>query len=142
MRGLLRLGTLAWPLAAALSTGCAEELGPERWQTTRVTGVVTEGKKPVGRGWIEFLPADGTVGTMRSAPLGPDGRFEAVGVAVGTNRIGVAGAPIGNREFRRLFDPLGSPIRRTITKATAVDGLKIDLLDEYALWSSTRPADP
>jgi hypothetical protein len=123
-----------------LAAGCAEELGPERWETVRVSGVVTEGKTPVERGWVEFLPSDGTVGNMRSAPLGPDGRFVVDGVAVGVNRVGISGAPIAIREVRRRFDPLGSPIRRTIAKGRSAP-LKIDLLDEYALWLASRPAE-
>jgi len=52
----------------AVFAGCAEELGPPRRATTRVTGSVHEGRSPVSGGWIEFLPAGSTVGNMRSAP--------------------------------------------------------------------------
>ena len=140
MSGLRRAAIVGLGVVAALSAGCAEELGPERWETTRVSGVVTEGSTPVTNGWVEFLPAEGTVGTMRSAPLGPDGRFSVDGVAVGVNRVGVTGAAIVNREHRRCFDPLGSPIRRTITKSPS-GPLTIDLIDEYALWLLSRQAE-
>ncbi len=118
----------------ALAAGCAEELGPERMETTRVTGVVLEGGRPVGKGWIEFIPFQGTVGRMRSAPLAPDGTFVADGVAVGVNRIGIAGAPIQVPGGRRRFDPLGSKIIRAIAK-NPPGPITIDLLDEYARLS-------
>ena len=131
---------MALPMLVALAQGCSEELGPEPMETTRVSGVVTEGGRPVGRGWVEFVPYAGTVGKMRSAPLGPDGRFVADGVAVGLNRIGIAGAPIGIPGGRRFFDPLGSPIRRRLTRAPS-DPITIDLIDEYALGMSARHPD-
>ena len=140
MIGLGRFGVWGLPAVLALASGCAEELGPERWETARVSGVVTLGKVPVGQSWIEFLPAEGTVGTMRSAPLGADGRFVAEGVAVGVNRVGIDGAMVGvPGDLRRYFDPLGSPIRRTITRS-ASGPLKIDLIEEYALARAARPA--
>jgi hypothetical protein len=37
-----------------LSPGCGEELGPERFPTTRVAGTVVEGGNAVAGGWIEF----------------------------------------------------------------------------------------
>ncbi len=118
--------------------GCAEELGPEPRETTRVTGRVTEGGKPVGKGWIEFLPYVGTVGNMRSAPLRPDGSFAIDGVAVGLNRVGIAGAPIGLFRGRRFFDPLGSPILRTVKKSST-EPIRIELYDEVMRTISPQP---
>lgn len=109
--------------------GCAEELGPERRVTTRVAGVVREGGRPVGGGWIEFIPMEGTVGNMRSAPIGPDGRFEAEDVPVGVNRIGFTAAPIQLPNWRRFFDPLSSVIRRTIPPQPSTD-FEVDLFQE------------
>ena len=126
-----RIITYGWPLMILLVGGCAEELGREKRETTRVTGLVLEGKRPIGKGWIEFVPIEGTVGNMRSAPLRPDGRFVAEGVAVGVNRVGIAGARISIPRARRFFDPLGSPIRRLIPK-TESEPLVIDLIDEIA----------
>jgi hypothetical protein len=114
----------------ALLTGCSEEPGPVRVETARVTGVVKDGSRPIEKGWVEFLPVDGTVGNMRSAPLGPGGRFEADGVAVGWNRVGIAGAGLP-RPKARFFDPLGSPIRRKVPKKETAP-IAIDLLDELA----------
>jgi hypothetical protein len=120
------------PAAAVVLTGCSEELGPERFETARVSGIVLEGKRPIGGGWIEFMPLDGTVGKLRSAPIRPDGTFEADGIAVGANSVGIVGAELKMPEGRRLFDTLKTSIRRTIPKGGTAE-LKIDLLDEFAL---------
>ncbi len=103
-------------------------------ETTRVTGVVLEAGRPVGKGWVEFIPFQGTVGRMRSAPLAADGTFVADGVAVGINRIGIAGAPTRIPRGNRLFDPLASKIIRAIPK-NPPGPITIDLLDEYARLS-------
>src|SRR4051794_23364773 len=80
-RGVIRPATLVLGFALFLAVpGCAEELGPERFVTTRVTGIVREGREPVSAGFIEFSPIDGTVGKLTSAPIGRDGRFVAEGV--------------------------------------------------------------
>ncbi len=121
--------SLSLAIVAAFAPGCSEELGPERMVTTRVTGVVVEGSRPVGGGWVEFMPVDGTVGNLRSAPIGPDGRFVAEGVAVGENAVGVVGAPVRMRGGRRAFDTLGTPVRRTIPRGPAAE-VSIDLLEE------------
>jgi hypothetical protein len=117
---------LAGALAAA---GCREELGPVAFSTTRVTGRVSEGGQPVGGGWIEFWPAEGTVGNLRSAPIGPDGRFEATRVAVGTSAIGLVDAPIRLHGGWQLFYSHASPIRRAIGPGPQ-SHVEIDLLSE------------
>jgi hypothetical protein len=114
-----------------LAAGCAEELGPERRVTTRVTGVVREGARPVGGGWVEFWPTDGTVGDLRSAPIGPDGRFDADGVAVGRNRVGLVAVPSQVPNCRFYFDPLRTSIRRDVPAGPRAD-LTIDLYQELA----------
>lgn len=116
-----------WPFVvlAALLAGCREELGPVVARTARVTGEVRVGGIPVRGGWIEFGPIDGTVGNLRTAPIGRDGRFDATGVAVGRNRIGLAQAPIAMQRQFRLTD---SPIVRDIPAGGAE--LSIDLLVE------------
>lgn len=122
-----------WNLALALGLfvcgGCSEELGPERFETTRVSGRLAAGGQPVGRGWVEFLPIGGTVGKPRSAPLGTDGRFSIDGVAVGWNRIGVVGAPLAPG-VSGMFHPFTSPIRRRITSAAPSFELDLDLATE------------
>lgn len=118
-------------LTLGLSAGCSEERGPVPMPTTRVTGFVHEGRRPIRSGWVEFLPIDGTVGLMRSAPIRPDGTFSAERVPVGEVAVGINGAAIGLRDGRRIFDSLGSPIRRRI-KAEGAVPLDIDIFLEYA----------
>jgi len=126
-------------LCVALLAGCREELGPVKYPTTRVTGQVREGGRPVAGGWIEFFPVDGTVGDLRSAPIAADGRFEASGVAVGRNAIDVVHAPIRWPEVRRLLSRQGKPIRRNLPPGTATT-LTIDLLEEaIRLEKETNP---
>lgn len=133
----MRRGGRYWKAGACLGmallfcAGCAEELGPPRRETTRVTGVVREGGEPVGGGWIEFVPTDGAVGDMRSAPIGPDGRFTAERVAVGPSRVGLTGAPVRIPGWRRYFDPLTSSVRRRIPPGDATE-VTIDLYEELA----------
>jgi hypothetical protein len=115
--------------SALAGSGCREELGPVAFATTRVTGVVSEGGRPVPGGWIEFMPVDGTVGNLRSAPIARDGRFEATEVAVGSSAIDVVHAPIRSHEVRWLLRSRGKPIRRTIPPGPQAR-LDIDLLTE------------
>jgi hypothetical protein len=115
-----------------LVAGCSEELGPVPRVTTRVKGVVRLGTTPIQGGFIEFAPLDGTVGNLRSAPIRPDGTFDADGIAVGKNLVGLAATPGLNRVQRRHFETLRSPIRRTIP-AGAESSVTIDLLQESSL---------
>ena len=123
----------------ALAPGCAEELGPERMETTRVTGVVTEGLRPVRGGFIEFCPTDGTIGNLTSAPIRLDGKFVAEAVAIGKNRIGIVAAPLTLPNASYLFDTLGTPIRRDIRPGPSSD-LTINLLDEIVLYQKKAEA--
>jgi hypothetical protein len=128
----MRADVAAWPIGTAvvlaLASGCGEELGPVRFRTTRVAGVVREGSRPVRGGWVEFLPVEGTVGNVRSAPIRGDGTFAAEGVAVGRNAIGIAGAPL-NPALSHDFHPFRTPIRRDIP-AGLETRLSIDLYEE------------
>ncbi len=113
-----------------LVAGCGEEWGPEPMMTTRVEGSVAVDGRPLTSGWVEFLPVGGTVGNMRTAPIGTDGRFAADKVPVG--RVAVAlpvlsGPPIATAfggvplsEFRMQ----STPIRRAIPAGSA---LRLDL---------------
>jgi hypothetical protein len=121
---------------AALIEGCSEELGPERFPTTRVSGVVRAGGRPVTGGWIEFVPVEGAVGNLRSAPIGPDGTFVADRVAVGTVAIGVVGAPLDG-EPGQVFRELAHPIRRTIPDGPSAP-LEFDLLEEAILYRRAK----
>jgi hypothetical protein len=72
--------------------GCAEELMPPPSHTTTVTGRLLLMGRPVGRGWLEFVPIEGTVGVLRSARLQQDGTFRAERVPVGRVAIRLVGA--------------------------------------------------
>jgi hypothetical protein len=119
-------------LCLLVLSGCREELGRDPFVTAPTKGRMHVGPNPVVGGWIEFLPIDGAVGTMRSAPIRPDGTFEVDAVAVGPNSVGVVGAPL-DASYRRLFDTLGTPIRRVIPRNQPVV-LDIDLEDEFIHW--------
>lgn len=77
---------------ALLAIGCSEELGPEPMRTSHVRGTVRNGNHPLVRGWVEFRPYPGTIGNLRVAQIGPDGSFDASGVAVGRNVVDVVHA--------------------------------------------------
>ncbi|MGB2611377.1 MAG: hypothetical protein WBC80_20555 [Isosphaeraceae bacterium] len=125
-------------LLGLLAAGCSEELGPERFPTTRVAGIVVEGGRPVAGGWIEFIPTDGTVGNIRSARIGRDGSFQADCVAIGENVIRLVNAPINMPGGEKLFGQFSSPVRRKIPLEP--DGpLAIDLLEEAVRYQATRP---
>jgi hypothetical protein len=125
-----------------LSPGCSEELGPERFPTTRVAGAVVEGGKAVAGGWIEFIPIEGTTGKIRSARIGADGSFQADRVAVGENAIRLVNAPIQLRGGAQLFGQFSTPLRRVIPDRPE-GPLKIDLLEEAVRYQAkrSRPAE-
>jgi hypothetical protein len=137
---------LSWLLSLALtplafgSSGCSEELGPERMIVTRVKGIVRHGQSPVSRGWIEFLPVEGTVGKLHSARIRNDGSFEAEHVPVGLNLIRLAHAPLGSPGAERLFGSYQSPIRRTVLAQSALP-LVIDVRDEAILFNKSHARD-
>jgi hypothetical protein len=131
LRSLLLAG-LGW-----LSAGCSEELGPVPMPVTRVRGVVRQGREPLWKGWIEFVPVDGTIGNIRSARLRKDGSFDADKVAVGKNLIRLIDAPIQPRLPAQLFSTFLSPIRRDILPEPG-QSLDIDLVDEAIRFSSAR----
>jgi hypothetical protein len=119
------------------SSGCLEELGPERMPVTRVTGAVREGSHPVSGGWIEFFPVDGTVGNLRSARLRADGSFAADHVAVGLNLIRLVNVPLSSPAAKQIFGAYTSPIRR-ILPAQPIEPLLIDVVDESILLQNSR----
>ena len=129
----LLLAAVPW-LVLGLS-GCAEELGPERFPTAKVRGLVTVGNRPVGGGWIAFNPAEGARGNVRISRIRPDGSFETDRVPAGRVMIGLDQIPIGliatpsGPVDSRAFRIFRSPIRRTIPEGQDVY-LPIDLLDE------------
>ncbi len=125
---------LLWGL---LAPGCSEELGPEHFPTSRVVGRIVEGGNPVGGGWIEFIPTDGTVGNLRSARIGKDGSFHADRVAIGQNVIRLVNAPISIPGGNILFGKFSSPIRRKVP-ARPEWSLTIDLVEELVRFQATH----
>lgn len=128
---------LALSLLALGESGCREEWDPERRPTTTVRGAVLVGKAPIGGGWIQFHPVEGTVGDLRIAPIRPDGSFQVDRIPVGRVLVGLDQIPVGaiptsaGRFDARGFGSLRSPIRRTIPARGGID-LRIDLIDEAA----------
>ena len=122
---LYRCLVLLTALLGLLAPGCAEELATERPATARIQGVVRVGDRPVGGGWIEFLPVEGTVGNLRSAPLGPDGRFQVSGVAVGRNLVRLVRSPIElptpSPDPRLGFGQFTSPLRVEVREGASID---------------------
>ena len=80
---------------------------------------------------------DGTIGNLRSAPLRPDGTFDADGVAIGTIAIRLVNARIEAAHLRRLFSAFTSPIRRRIPENPSAP-LNIDLLEEAIQFQQER----
>ncbi len=111
-------------IAPILNFGCSEELGRVSAPTARVSGRVVYQGRGVEGGWIELIPVDGTTGTLRTAPLGRDGRFEIAGVAVGRNAI-------------RLVHPPMTMFGRTVTIARDEPPLRIDMNEEVREYIKT-----
>jgi hypothetical protein len=132
----LKAHLAAFPALLATAVGCREELGPVAFPITRVVGLVQDGGRPIRGGWIEFVPLNETVGRLRSAPIGRDGRFDATGVAVGLNLIGLVNLPGGDRMFRSQ----GSTIRRRIPPGP-MTSLTIDLAEERILRQEQLGSD-
>ncbi len=138
MRHNWQCDRLAQVLLVFTLAGCADEFGPETWQTTRVSGVVREGLRPVAGGWVEFLPVEGTHGNLRVGPIQPDGTFHVDGVAVGRNMIMLAHAPIVGAYAGRFQSAQGA-IRRDIP-AGSETVLKLDLMEEAMKSKAIRVA--
>ena len=132
--------SLAAFVLASLATGCSEELGPERFETTSVSGKVVATGGPITEGWVEFLPVEGTVGNLRTARIARDGSFQADKVPVGKVAIGLAHVPdrtiqtFAGGISARIFSFHSTPIRRTIIPAPTPP-LVIDLDIEAARFA-------
>lgn len=135
---LLRFATASAVIVAVAVGGCAEELGVDRPATARVAGVVLDGGRPVAGGWIEFIPVEGTVGSMRSAPIGPDGRFEVDHAPIGAVGVGLAAVRTVTTD-PRPFDSLRTSIRRTIPPGGG-SALTIDLVEEAIRYRAMAAA--
>jgi hypothetical protein len=139
------LGTIIWLALVAMLPGCSEELGPEPMRTTSVHGKITQGGRPIqDGGWIEFIPADGTVGTERSCEIQADGTFSTDRVPVGMVAIRLVGLtirppfPMEPRDARRFFGSFPPKIRRTIPDKPSE--LDIELIDAMVTFRSLQNA--
>ncbi len=121
--------------------GCGEELGPERFETTTVRGVIQVGGRPVVGGFVEIFPVDGTTGNLRVGPIAADGTFRLERVAVGKVAIALSRMPVepipsvkGPVDPRRfqINHPDRIPILRSIPPKNPTDLPPIDLINEAA----------
>ncbi|AMV39398.1 hypothetical protein [Planctomyces sp. SH-PL62] len=132
------IGPTALWLACGLAGGCVEELGPEAIPTTPVSGVVTLGGKPLGRGWVEFQPLDGTLGDPTSARIHQDGSFQMARAPLGLNVVRLVDAPIEIPGAIQLLRN-ASPIRRT-TLSPPGPPIRIDVLEELVRFNANPEA--
>jgi hypothetical protein len=124
-------------LTTLVGIGCREELGPEHFPVTSLSGAVVEGKDPVRGGWIEFIPIDGALGDLRSAWIRADGSFQADKVPIGPCAIRIVNARIQTRGAAELFSQLNSPIRRVIAEDSR-EPMRLDLIEEMVQISAQR----
>ncbi|MDX2037394.1 MAG: hypothetical protein SFX72_12145 [Isosphaeraceae bacterium] len=123
--------------------GCSEELGPERFETTDLSGRVYSLNGPITSGWVEFFPTDGTMGNLTTARIGADGRYVARRVPVGRVAISLVGIPAqmfrtpGGPVPSTVFQLGSSPIRRTVGAGTA-SSLDLDLSVEAVRFLEER----
>jgi hypothetical protein len=127
----------------SVAHGCREELGPDRFPTASVAGVVLQAGEPVPGGWVEFQPIDGAVGNFRSARIGPDGAFQRGGVAIGLNRIRLVDIPGLSPTVAAILYNRANIVRK-IPREPA-EPIRIDLMEELARLQEaenarTRPA--
>ena len=86
------------------TSGCSEELGPERMDVARVMGFVTNGRIRVRAGWIEFIPAQTELSVSLARPRTTKTvRSNAPDVAVGTDSIRLANVSLRSVDAERLF---------------------------------------
>ncbi len=138
-----RFGRWAALVVVPWLAGCGRAFGPEPMRTATISGRVLIDGKPLTRGWLEMMPADGTIGLLRSAPIGRDGSFRIDRVPVGTVAIRFAGPPIPGtglpRIDRFLFEIRRSPlIRRTIGPEGGP--MNLDILDEAREFTAKYPS--
>ncbi|MEO6808020.1 MAG: hypothetical protein ABI353_02780 [Isosphaeraceae bacterium] len=141
MRLSSRLFLFPSAMLSLLAMGCAEEFGPEPMPTTPVAGQVRLRGRPVDAGWIEFLPTEGTIGTLRSAPITSDGRFQTDQVPLGVVAIRIVGArpgPTGDPALDRFLHAVRQSyvIRRDTRRDP--DALVIDLDVEQVRLTGRR----
>lgn len=129
--------------AMLLFAGCSEELGPEKFNTTTLSGKLVSVNGPITKGWVELMPTDGAMGNLTTARIRPDGTFQFDRAPVGHVAIALIAIPAEN-----LRTPLGivptllfqmgtSPIRRTIPD-TPNFVMDLDLTVEAVRYAEER----
>ena len=124
-----------------IGLGCGEELGPERFTTAQVRGRVVLGNQPVGGGFIEIHPTQGTQGNFQVGQIGSDGLFQINHAPVGEVILSLTLLPVGSipsvggptdpRRFD-LRSRLYQPLERTIPPGPFSELPPIDLIVEAA----------
>jgi hypothetical protein len=130
-----RFRLIAAAAAALGAFGCRDELGPERFPTATVSGVVLKSGEPIPGGWVEFLPTDGTAGHLRTARIEPDGTFRADGVAVGPNVVHLVDAP-GLPPGGAAVLSNTAAIRREVAAGSNAP-MRIDAIEELLRYQKT-----
>jgi len=125
-RSILRLVGVS---SALVGLSCDEEIGPPEFATASVSGRITLAGEPLSGGWLEFLPVDGTVGRLRSAPIDSQGRFRAKRVAVGVNGLRVVGVALPPEDRQRFGQAY---LMRRAVPASGLEAIEIDLIEERA----------
>lgn len=127
-------------IAVVVASGCREELGPERFPTASVQGVIVRSGEPVESGWVEFQPAGGAVGNIRSARIEPDGTFRVDRVAIGLNVVRLVDLPDMSPGAAAVLS-YTPPIRRTIP-SEAGGPIRIDVIEELLLYKNAKDSKP
>ena len=122
--------------ATAIGSGCREELGPERFPTAHVHGLIVKSGEPVPSGWVEFQPAEGAVGDIRAARIEPDGTFRADRVAIGQNVVRLVDLPDLPPGAAAVLTNT-PPIRRTIPSESG-GPIQIDVIDELIRYQNAK----
>jgi hypothetical protein len=133
--------------AAIVRAVLKEEVGPEApARTTRVAGRVNFRGRPVGSGWLQFVPIDGTVGNLRSASLLQDGTFHVDRVPVGKVAVVLTlpdfeqrALQVGDKRFGRfLFEARQSGFIQRVIPDEREARLNLDLEVEQTLFERLR----
>ncbi|APW60299.1 hypothetical protein [Paludisphaera borealis] len=134
------LSMLLAAVVVASASGCREELGPERFPTASVSGVILKSGEPVTGGWVEFQPAYGAIGDFRSARIESDGTFRTDRVPIGVNVVSLIDLPGMPPGVAGVLGH-GSPIRRTIPREPA-GPIRIDVIDELVRHQNAQAPKP
>jgi len=118
-------GRSLWAALLTVLGGCAEEWGRTPIAGVEVSGRVREGARPISGGWIEFIPVDGAVGHLRSAPLHEDGTFQATRLGLGPHVVRLVRP--ASPGVDPIFQQFTSPLRVVVEPGARVD---IDLARE------------